>query len=178
MAYLITCSNSKRRSTVYNQSSLENLSFYDILHQSRIEIITLSGQILDWNYTLPAWELYSGRLHTRVNCANWAKQCADIKILSALFGWVKHTDLLPYYELTIDSKLSNGQRVNQFWLEKAVLDQIVLPGDIDLLFAKYRKAISRNGNIAALQPDVSFADNYGYNKGNWLNNELEAIICE
>ncbi len=104
--YLITCSGSKRK-PVFNPSTIENLSFPK-LSEHRREMINFSGVHLDWNYTLPAWELYSGRyskLYPKVDIINWNKPCVDIQILSALFGWIKHNDLVPYYDLQMTDKI-------------------------------------------------------------------------
>ena len=110
MAYLITCSGSKQNPVFINESKLENLSFNDKLFETRTKMIKLSKIELDWNKTLPAWQLYSGtysKVYPQVSEENWLKPNADIMILSALFGWIKHTDLVPFYNLAMADKISN-----------------------------------------------------------------------
>jgi cytoplasmic iron level regulating protein YaaA (DUF328/UPF0246 family) len=67
---------------------------------------------------LPAWQLYSGvgaRLYPRINNVNWTNTKTDVKILSALFGLIKHTDLIPYYDLAMTDKIFLGNyKINVF----------------------------------------------------------------
>lgn len=171
MSYLITCSGSKLcpESVI---SSLEELSFPE-LNEFRKTIIKLSENDLDWNRTFPAWKLYSGnysRLYPRVSEENWIKPKTDVKILSALFGWIKHTDRIPYYDLQMKDKLGKIT-VYKIWREFNVLHQYIDKNDIDLLSTDYRKAINANGIINATKPDEVFTDR-GVQKGIWLNRQL------
>ena len=103
MAYLITCSGSKRIPSD-NSSSIDLLSYPD-LKIYRERMIEISGISLDWGKTLPACQLYSGirsKLYPQVAAHNWSKSCIKVKILSALFGWINHTDLVPIYDLKMD----------------------------------------------------------------------------
>lgn len=180
MAYLIRCAGSKKQPTRYNPSSLQMLSFNQSLGDSRMELLNLTNIDLDWTKTLPAWQLYSGnrsKVYPRITIANWTKDCVDIRILSALFGWVKHTDLLPYYDLRMTDKITEtNQKINRFWQNRNVLNQLFNQNDIDLLSGDYRRAIHGNTNPVATIPNIHFND-YGIQKGNWLNNQLEIIIC-
>ena len=178
-SFLITCSGSKKM-PVQNNSTLQNLPFPE-LNNYRLKMIELSGCNLDWEYTLPAWQLYSGnlsKLYPQVSIHNWTKKCVKIKILSALFGWINHTDLIPYYDLKMDQKLNiNNRFVFSIWNEFSVLETFIEPLDIDLLSGNYKKAISKEVIINCLQPGIAFTDR-GVQKGKWLNNQLEHIKCE
>jgi cytoplasmic iron level regulating protein YaaA (DUF328/UPF0246 family) len=181
MAFLITCCKSKINPVVLNKSSLSKLSFDSILGESRNELLKLNPQIkLNWDYTLPAWQLYSGtrsKIYPQITYDNWLKGCVEIKILSALFGWVKHTDLLPIYNLRMsDRMISSSQRINKYWQNQNVLAQIVNETDIDLLSGDYRKAIDGTTNPVSIIPNVHFND-YGVQKGIWLNNQLNNVKC-
>lgn len=180
MAFLITCAGSKRQPTIHNPSNFQLLSFYDELNTTRQELQDLTNIQLDWNRTLPAWQLYSGnrsRIYPRITAANWTKDCIDIKILSALFGWVKHTDLLPYYELRMSDLIPQTRtRIYGFWYNKNLLNLLVNQNDIDLLSGDYRRAIHGKAKPVATIPNVQFND-YGVQKGNWLNTQLENTIC-
>jgi len=150
------------------------------LNTTRKELLCLTNIQLDWNKTLPAWQLYSGnssKIYPRITETNWTKDCIDIRILSALFGWVKHTDLLPYYNLRMSDLIpQTGQRIYGFWHNKNLLNLLVNQNDIDLLSGDYRRAIHGNTNPVATIPNVQFND-YGVQKGNWLNTQLENTIC-
>jgi cytoplasmic iron level regulating protein YaaA (DUF328/UPF0246 family) len=176
MSYLITCSGSKNCPESI-ASSLNNLS-YPELNEYRIKIIELAERELDWNRTLPAWKLYSGnysRLYPQVTEQNWTKPNTDVKILSALFGWIKHTDRIPYYDLQMKSKIGrNNKFVYRIWNEFDVLQNYVFKNDIDLLSNDYIKAINNSGQIIAVQPNVKFTDR-GVQKGRWLNEELKLL---
>lgn len=180
MGYLITCARSKIIPIVPNPSSIINLSFNAQLFEIREEIIAASNIQLDWARTLPAWKLYSGtrsKLYPQISIANWNKPCIDIKILSALFGWVKHTDLLPYYNLRMTDRIDN-QPVWRFWHDQNILLQLINPNyDIDLLSGDYRMAISGNRQNVAILPNIQFND-YGVQKGNWLNVQLNNLVCK
>jgi hypothetical protein len=54
------------------------------------------------------------------------------------------------------------------------LQNYINSDDIDLLSADYRKAITKNEIINAIQPKVKFTDR-GVQKGKWLNKELEML---
>ena len=109
--------------------------------------------------------------------ANWTKNCIDIKILSALFGWIKHTDLVPYYDLKMSDNIPQTRRkIFQYWHNQNLLNQFVNLNDIDLLSGDYRKAVHGNTNPISIIPNTQFTD-YGVQKGIWLNNQLENTIC-
>lgn len=174
MAYLITCSGSKQKPTIINPSSIENLSFNNELLEARRQMIQLYNQNLEWNKCLPACQLYNGRLYSRVSSHNWLKSNADIMILSALFGWIKHTDLIPHYNLAMDNRI-NGVYVWRQWYNLNVLPRIFENTDIDLLSGKYRKAINLNGNYVSQHPNINWRDKYGFQKGEWLNEKLNNL---
>ncbi len=173
MSYLITCAGSKKNPT-NTPSALINLSFPQ-LNPVRISLIGSTGIILDWSKTLPAWELYSGRrskLYPQVSSLKWQNTSHDIMILSALFGWIKHTDRIPYYDLKMtDQIISLKIPVWKFWLQNGKLNGLVGDTDIDLLSENYRKAITSGGIICASKPNVNFTD-YGIQKGRWLALQL------
>jgi cytoplasmic iron level regulating protein YaaA (DUF328/UPF0246 family) len=177
-SYLITCSGSKILPPS-NISTIDNLSFPE-LKNYRLRMIEYSRSKLNWERTLPAWQLYSGnlsKLYPRVSVNNWTKSCVKVKILSALFGWINHTDLIPYYDLKMDQKLiTNNLFVFNIWNQFSILESFIDPTDIDLLSINYRKAISNNTNLNCIQPNIHFTDR-GVQKGKWLNAQLELISC-
>jgi cytoplasmic iron level regulating protein YaaA (DUF328/UPF0246 family) len=182
MAYLITCAGSKRKPIIQNPSNIQDLAFHQILGNARRELLELNPQIkLDWNYTLPAWQLYSGnrsKIYPQISGLNWEKGCVEIRILSALFGWVKHTDLLPNYDLRMSDKIpGTKQMINKYWYSLNLLSQFINQNDIDLLSGDYRKAVHGNANPVSEITNELFND-YGVQKGKWLNNQLEKLICK
>lgn len=181
MAYLITCAGSKRQ-PIKNISCLQELSFHQTLGDARKNLIALNPQIqLDWSCTIPAWQLYSGnrsKIYPQITHVNWTKECVEIKILSALFGWVNHTDLLPIYDLRMcDRIVQTNQIIYRYWHDQNLLSQLINQNDIDLLSQDYRKAVHGNANPVATLPNMHFND-YGVQKGLWLNNQLENIVCK
>lgn len=184
MSYLITCSGSKVEPNKINPSNLKNLSYcqLNLTREKLINEYQKHKYNLDWNKCLPAWQLYSGKrakLYPKVVVNNWLKPDADIKILSALFGWINHTDLIPWYNLAMTDKINiNNNQINVFnyWRNNINLNDFINPIiDIDLLSSKYRKAINIGENPVAIIPEVSWNDNYGVHKGVWLNEKLELI---
>jgi cytoplasmic iron level regulating protein YaaA (DUF328/UPF0246 family) len=177
MAYLITCSGSKQNPTIINPSSIEALSFNKELLDARIKMIRLNNIELNWDKTLPAWKLYSGsysRFYPHIVANNWHKPNANIMILSALFGWVKLTDLIPYYDLKMDKKINDQFYVWQIWNHFNVLPQLISDTDIDLLSPNYRKAICGKNKSIAIKPDVHFVGR-GDQQGRWLNEQLNRL---
>jgi cytoplasmic iron level regulating protein YaaA (DUF328/UPF0246 family) len=179
MSYLIACSSCKNNPNNFEnfQSSIHELSFPE-LNEYRLVLINNFANNLDWNHTLPAWKLYSGplaKLYPRIHEENWMKPCVDIKIMSALFGWVKHTDLLPHYDVTMENRLGDI-KIWRFWLNTGVMNDFVDENDIDLLSSNYRRAIDPIGIV----PDVNFGPgiNSLHKKGVWLNNQLTNLFCD
>jgi cytoplasmic iron level regulating protein YaaA (DUF328/UPF0246 family) len=181
MSYLITCSKAKVIPNRINPSSLQNLS-YPQLNEIRQTLINQyqmqKNTVLNWDRCLPAWQLYSGpgaRLYPRVTNVNWTKPNTDVTILSALFGLIKHTDLIPYYDLQMKSKIGkNNKCVYRIWNEFQVLHNYISNDDIDLLSDDYRKAINNKAQLNAIQPNVIFSDR-GVQKGRWLNEKLQLL---
>lgn len=176
MAYLITCCKDKINPTQQLQGSLNGLYRDDIFHQQRIDLIEQAGITLDWSKTLPAYQLYSGKIYSKISPQNWIKPCVEIKILSALFGWIRHTDLIPYYDLKIDKKQGELTRAPYIlWRNSGVLLNVINHNDIDLLSNTYKKAFK--GNIPAQIPDNFEFTDRGDCVGHWLENELNNINC-
>jgi cytoplasmic iron level regulating protein YaaA (DUF328/UPF0246 family) len=185
MSYLITCSGSKVEPNQINPSILNNLSHPQLNPTRQILINEYQVQKgnLDWNMCLPAWQLYSGtraKLYPQVSNIKWTNPNTDVTILSALFGLIKHTDLIPYYDLKIDNNIivnNNSIQVNKYWRDNVDLNQNIYinPDDIDLLSVVYRKALNQLGNPVAKTPNVIWKDKQGYYKGVWLNTQLDLI---
>jgi cytoplasmic iron level regulating protein YaaA (DUF328/UPF0246 family) len=137
---------------------------------------------LDWDKTLPAWKLYSGtysKLYPQISLQNWDKNCCDIKILSALFGWIKPWDLIPYYDLKMNSIITHEKgnfMVSDIWRHMNCLNIFYNNNDIDLLSGNYRKALTGSTLPVGIVP-MEFTD-YGVQKGKWLNDYLNQIKCE
>jgi cytoplasmic iron level regulating protein YaaA (DUF328/UPF0246 family) len=177
MSYLITCSGSKVKPNQINSSSLNNLS-YPQLNQTRKNLINqyqAQRGNLDWKMCMPAWQLYSGtraKLYPRVSNIKWTNPNTDVTILSALFGLIKHTDLIPYYDLAMTDKI-NFINVYDYWRNNFDLNIFINPLiDIDLLTNKYRKAFNADENPVANVPNIIWNDRYGVHKGQWLNEQL------
>ena len=58
MAYLITCSGSKKKPTNNKPGKLDDLFGHDLLGVHRKNLIKQYAEPLDWSKTLPAYELY------------------------------------------------------------------------------------------------------------------------
>ncbi len=184
MAYLITCAGSKQTPAKEMVSELSQLSFNQSLRKLRENLIEATGCQLNWRKTLPAWQLYTGprsKLYPKVSTTNWTKDCVEIKILSALFGWIKHTDLIPLYDLKMTDTVIIGNRtfpVWRYWYAQGRMNDFIdVQKDIDLLSINYRKAINGNGSPVGILPKQNF-DDYGAQKGIWLNNELNQKSCD
>ena len=67
---------------------------------------------IDWNKTAPAYQVYDGNLYSQVSLENWQGYMVDgkveyeIMIFSPLFGWIKHTDYIPNYGLSMKDKVT------------------------------------------------------------------------
>lgn len=179
MTFLISCSGSKRQPTHLNPSKIETLSYSQTLNDARLELLELTNTRLDWDYTLPAWKLYSGtynKLYRQVTDANWQKPNTDIIIVSALFGLLKHYDLIPIYNVSITDKIPGiNKSISSYWQKYNLNQNINNNNVIDLLFAKYRKAFNKKGDRIGEIPNVPWKDNYGTHKGKWLNQQLNNL---
>jgi cytoplasmic iron level regulating protein YaaA (DUF328/UPF0246 family) len=179
MAYLITCSGSKKKPTNTNQGKLEDLFRHDCLGIHRVNLIREYKEHLDWSKTLPAYELYCGshsKIYKKISPNNWHKSGADILILSALFGWIRHTDLIPYYDLKMGEKKGEMEvSTYLFWRKSNVLPGLINSNDIDLLSENYKKAFNSNGEISAVIPQGFRYSDRGDCVGYWLENELDQL---
>ena len=175
--YLINCSKSKAIPSAVRQSSLMDLSFHNELGSQRIKLLQLNPQIqLCWDRTVPAWELYRGRLFKKVTEDNWQKSDANVFILSALFGWVRHTDLLPLYDVSMNQRVHDqGQVIWKYWRASDCLLDLVPIDNIDLLSIQYRKSLSNKTSFVGTRPLQNWRDKYGSHKGEWLNQQLNLI---
>ena len=150
-----------------NLISVSNLFLFNIFFSELSEIK------LDWNLTLPAYELYSGKhskIYRKISIENWADKRTEILILSALFGWIRHTDLIPYYDLRITEK--KGKMKNAayiYWRDEANLSALINSKDIDLLSKTYKKALKCN---PAKAPENFHYTDRGDCVGYWLEKEL------
>ncbi len=175
MAYLISCSGKK--TTISSQqsqiSSLEKMTSFPELYSYRKELIHALGISLDWSKTVPAYELYTGRVYRKIESPNWRKPTTDIIIVSALFGLIRHNELIPTYNVIMTDKIPESEeKIHDFWFKKDLNRFIDPHQDIDLLFLKYKKAFNRQGNDVAFAPPILWRDKYGTHKGEWLNNQL------
>jgi cytoplasmic iron level regulating protein YaaA (DUF328/UPF0246 family) len=173
MAYIISCSGRKRcplQNPNSQPSTIENLSFNDELFICRLQNIENQNVILNWEFCLPAWQLYSGRIYSPIIADNWVKNETNVLIVSALFGIIKHTDLIPSYKLVMNNNIANYWR-NNIDLNNFINQKV----DIDLLSKNYKKAFNPQGNRIAEVPNAIFADKYGHHKGIWLNNQLNNL---
>lgn len=74
---------------------------------------------IDWNKTAPAYQVYDGNLYSQVSLENWEGYIVDekveyeIMIFSPLFGWIKHTDYIPNYGLSMHDEITiiDGDRI-------------------------------------------------------------------
>jgi cytoplasmic iron level regulating protein YaaA (DUF328/UPF0246 family) len=179
MAYLITCSGSKKKPMVSNLGKLEDLFRHDLLGEHRINLINQTGESIDWDKTLPAYELYCGsysKIYNKISSNNWIKNGADILILSALFGWIRHTDLIPYYDVRMDKKKGRMKKPPYlYWRGLDVLPRMINNNDIDLLSENYKKAIHKKGLISAITPQGFQYSDRGDCVGYWLEKELNNL---
>jgi hypothetical protein len=75
-----------------------------------------------------------------------------------------------------DKITKTNQKIFQYWHNQNLFNQLVNQNDIDLLSGDYRKAVHGNTNPVTTIPNAQFND-YGVQKGIWLNNQLENTIC-
>ena len=172
MSYLITCAGSKIEPTEYRPNNPLNLFLGKELYEARDIILNKAKIILNWDFCFPAYKLYSGKhsqVYSQIDELNFLNVNTDIKILSALFGWIRPLDLIPHYDLRMSDKIEGGKKVWQVWKELNILSQYLNVEDIDLLSGDYRKAIPNN---PATIPNIIFKG-YGIQKGRWLNEQLK-----
>lgn len=189
--YLITCSSSKIEPYGHpnsQPSTLEQLSFHNELGNVRNVLINntlikYNNFEFDWNNTLPAWQLYSGPHSTicrRINQRCWENPNTDVLIFSTVFGWVKHTDRLPYYTLGLERDLvinndGNTGQIDGFWImdkiQKKLFSIVDSQNDIDLLSNVFRKKIFNEEQFIAQSPGVNFPGR-GHAIGHYLFEKL------
>jgi cytoplasmic iron level regulating protein YaaA (DUF328/UPF0246 family) len=178
MTYIISCSGDKSCLSSENtqKSTINDLNGFSALLQARIELIEKLGIDLNWSETLPAYKLYTGRLYKKVKQENWEKQKSDIVIVSALFGLLKHDELIPNYNVVMTDLIPGSKDIiSTYWRGKNLNSYINSKIDVDLLFSKYRKAFNKEGSNIGIIPNVIWRDKYGSHKGEWLNQQLNIL---
>ena len=178
MTFIISCSGDKACvSREKNQkSSIKELLVFPSLLQARTELIEKLGIKLNWSETMPAYELYTGRLYKKVQQENWKKQKTDVIIVSALFGLLQHDELIPYYNVVMTDKIPGSDEIiSTYWLKHNLNQYITNKTIVDLLFSQYRKAFNKKGDNIGEIPNVLWRDKYGTHKGEWLNEQLNIL---
>jgi cytoplasmic iron level regulating protein YaaA (DUF328/UPF0246 family) len=178
MIYLITCCKTKKcPSDVggFKKSTLTDLSFNNELEESRKELIKRYEGNLDWERCLPAYKLYCGRLYKPISDDVWRNSGSDILILSALFGWIRYDDLIPIYDLRMDSTSNLSERITPktFWKKSGKLCEVlrkIKDRFTDLLSNNYRESLGDCKEILIIPDD--FGKDRGTARGEWLNDKL------
>lgn len=193
--YLIGCSKEKELGGSQS-SSLENLSFNDLLYSCRRTLVSLyeeTHEQLDWKKCMPAYERYTGRtLYSADVKAVISNNPNQVFIVSALFGLIRPSDLIPYYDLKMTDAIG-GIFVNSFWrnqhenCSKCILNNVLntIKGDndqfVNLLSIPYQNAFCgfKNGNKVQLNyiPDLINAPskdevNFNSRMGHWKRDYL------
>ena len=177
MTYLIPCSSSKKVPVDIQHGSLDDLYMSELLGPHRNELIARRGIPLTWCRTMPAYQLYSGSrsvIYSRISYENWMKPCVQVLILSALFGWVRHTDRLPYYDLKMNGKQGLPMSPEKFWRDKVDLVGLLGHHDyVDLLSKNYKKAL----RAADMGDRPLEYIGRGQNIGDYLETQLTQLNC-
>jgi hypothetical protein len=150
----------------------------EFLGHHRKELIAQRGIPLKWCNTLPAYQLYSDKssvIYSRISNESWMKPCVEILILSALFGWVRHTDRLPYYDLKMNGKQGLLMSPEKFWRDKVDLVGLLHGHQdwVDLLSKNYKKAL-RTADVGDRPLEYI---GRGQNIGDYLETQLTQLDC-
>jgi cytoplasmic iron level regulating protein YaaA (DUF328/UPF0246 family) len=192
--YLIPCSGKKESGG--NQISNVNALFQnEILGNCREKLIAMYNannpqNQLDWSETMPAIDRYRGIWYSEAVKDAIRNNPDRILIVSALFGIIKPTDLIPNYDLSMKNSL-NDINVYIFWkqeCEKCILNRALIahknsnPGMvyINLLTKAYQKAFCNFIEVPNMHPannyipDLIDPTNRGLydNRGHWIKNHL------
>ena len=114
--YLIPCSKRKNHEGDLI-SSVYNLSFNQTLGNCRETLIRLYERKygpLNWKNCLPAYERYTGIIYSEEVRLSLSLNNNQVLIVSALFGVIRPSDLIPDYNLKMDEFL-NGIMISNFW---------------------------------------------------------------
>jgi cytoplasmic iron level regulating protein YaaA (DUF328/UPF0246 family) len=181
------------------KSDLISLSFHEELYQQRKQIIdlythadciicgrnfikeesTAPKRNLDWENCLPACQRYTGVIYSHVEAQNWQK-ADNVLIVSPLWGIIRPQDKIPNYSLEmcdflIDKKNNIHTRIWKLW--RPALDNLINKltknqKPYTLLYKKCSLGFEVNTRNTFESPITNWNDNYGHNKGRWLNNYL------
>lgn len=156
--YLIPCCAAKEPdgNTV---SALQNLSFNELLYSCRKKILTMYNNAgnppLNWKKCLPAVNRYNGIVYRPDVQALITANPDKFLIVSALFGIIKPTDLIPDYNLTMTT-IFNGNTVADYWRDN-------YSDCIACILNKVLSTIKRDN------PEISFV--------HLLSNEYQKAFC-
>lgn len=128
------------------------------------------GELLE-DKCMPAYKRYSGKMYGPIQEETWSEWGRDnILIFSALFGLIKSTDFIPWYDLSINDAI-NGQIVAGFWKNSKVLQELIESycDDEEVVFAGfsgYKKAFK---NFDHLKGILVKGTDRRESIGNWIN---------
>ena len=191
---LIPCSSKKSESYVERDFKINELSFHNELGAKRKELLELIGSKtvmgirkekkreiqnnINNKHTCEAHLLYSeGKILKKADCKKWGESEKNkTYILSALFGLIKATDFLPFYDLSMNDTIDR-KSIKQFWKKSGVLDVVLEKLNnqgvylIDLLSDNYKGSIGgSHKNLIDLKKKWK---DRGEEKGIWINSFFE-----
>jgi cytoplasmic iron level regulating protein YaaA (DUF328/UPF0246 family) len=200
--YVLLPCTSKKSTELGQEAHLNDLSFDNEFHEIRRYLIEKyldpdfifrdktsnqdrhlnSTRSLDWKSCLPAHQRYKGPIFSRVDSNNW-QNADNVLIVSPLWGIIKPNDNIPDYSLIMtDLIYFKNEQINRgIWeLWRMAFDQIfidlqnnqTIKNPITLLFSKCSLGFSKSLRDSFVRPVERWRDNYGFQKGLWLNQYL------
>lgn len=198
---LVPCTD-RKSDKIGLESSLDKLSFpkLDVKRRQLLDIYTNTdytifsdkkhtiirhqdkSRELNWKNCLPAYKMYTGKIFSQVTIPNWQK-AEDVLLVSPLWGIIKPEDKIPNYTLKMSDyifseKYNFSSSVWKFW--RPVLDELINElsdgqTTFSLLFNSCSLGFGVNTRNSFESPVIQWRDNYGHNKGEWLNDHLSNL---
>ena len=166
------------RKSIVEKYINSDYSFYcDKTKQVRRHILSAG---LDWEDCLQASKRYTGIIYSQIDENNW-QNANKVLIISPLWGIIKPEDKIPNYSLMMTDRVFFRDETSSIaiWnLWRPALDKILeglnqnQSNPYTLLFQKCSKGFSSKTRDSFIRPITERNDNYGYNKGIWLNQFL------
>ncbi len=116
MLILLPPSEGKARPEMGEQLDLDSLVYADVLGQKRAELLDAFNPRLRAEPAAPAASVYTGVLYGRLGLAELpARARKQVLIASALWGFVRPDDRIPYYKFPPKTRLKGLEAPNAYW---------------------------------------------------------------
>lgn len=137
-------------------------------------VIRITSNTLNPNVCTSAKDRYTGLMYKQISAPSWLRGKDNVLILSALFGFIKPDDQIPWYDLSMNDTI-NDIKISTIWKKSGVLNQFINQNQIaglDFVAAGFSSYSNSFAKFASLGIDMVVGNDRGTEVGSWIDNNL------